>query len=45
MKNLNIILAVIENLEAKRDNFTITFEESAQLFRLVQLAETLLNEL
>jgi hypothetical protein len=45
MKNLNIILATIENLEAKKDNLTITFEESSQLMRLIELAETLVNEL
>lgn len=43
MKNLNIILATIETLEAKRDNFTITFEESAQLFRLIELAELMVK--
>lgn len=45
MKNLNTIIAVIETLEAKRDNFTITFEEATQLHRLVELAESMVNEL
>jgi len=45
MKNLNTILSVIEKLEAKRDNFTITFEEASQLAKLIELAETLVNEL
>jgi hypothetical protein len=40
MKKLTLILSTIEKLEAKRDNFSITFEESAQLLRLIELAES-----
>jgi hypothetical protein len=40
MKALTAIISAIETLEAKRDNFTITFEEAAQLSRLIEIAES-----
>lgn len=40
---LNVVLAAIERLEAKQWNFTITFEESVELQRLITLAESLIK--
>ena len=42
-KALNLICSVIEKLEEKQANETITFEESATLFRLIQQAEYILS--
>lgn len=41
MKTLNAVISAIETLEAKQWNFTITFEESVQLQKLIELAERL----
>lgn len=43
MKNINTIIAVIEKLEAKRANGTITMDEETYLIRLVELAEEMLK--
>jgi hypothetical protein len=42
-KILSAICSVIENLEEKQVCGTITFEESAQLIRLIEQAESILN--
>jgi hypothetical protein len=42
-KILSAICSVIANLEEKQVCGTITFEESAQLIRLIEQAESILN--
>ena len=39
LKNLNLILSVIEQLEAKQMKVKLNEEEAARLFRLIEKAE------
>ena len=43
IKTLNLLCSVIEKLEEKQANGTITFEESATLFRLIEQTEYILS--
>ena len=43
IKTLNLLCSVIEKLEEKQANETITFEESATLFRLIEQTEYILS--
>ena len=42
-KTLLVLCSIIEKLEEKRDNETITFEEAATLNRLIEQADYILS--
>jgi hypothetical protein len=42
-KTILVLCSIIEKLEEKRDNETITFEEAATLNRLIEQADYLLS--
>jgi hypothetical protein len=42
-KTLLVLCSIIEKLEEKRDNETITFEEAVTLNRLIQQADYILS--